>query len=295
MDQGHLLNVFIAGLTSGAIYGLLAVSYNVIFATTGILNFAQGEFLMIGAVVGAFLVVTHSWPVVLSLIAVIVVAMLIGALSERLAVRPALSKGPQAFGWVLSTLGVSLILRSGAALWAGNDIKAFPSIFPEERWSLGGAFITPTQLSLILLLFLVGGGLWWMYGSTTAGHALTAISQDRDAAALRGIPVSSLGMASFAIGAGVAAFAGFMAAPLTSAYPTIGLLFALKGFIAAALGGIPDIRGAVVGGLLLGLIESFGVDFFGAGYRDVIVFALLILVLMLRPQGIFGKHSARRI
>ncbi|GAA4728088.1 branched-chain amino acid ABC transporter permease [Nocardioides endophyticus] len=295
MDQGHLLNVIIAGLTSGAIYGLLAVSYNVIFATTGILNFAQGEFLMIGTVVGAFLVVTHGWAMLPAVVATIALALLVGALSERLAVRPALSKGPNAFGWVLSTLGLSLVLRSGGALLTGNDIKAFPTIFGEGRWSIGAAFITPTQVSIILLLVVVGGGLWWMYGHTTIGHAFSAIAQDRDAAALRGIPVSTLGMASFAIGASVAAIAGFMAAPLTSAYPTIGLLFALKGFIAAALGGIPDIRGAIVGGLLLGLIESFGVDIFGAGYKDAIVFAALILVLMVRPQGIFGQHSARRI
>lgn len=295
MDLERVLSLLVAGLTSGAIYALLAMGYNVIFATTGVLNFAHGELFMVGGMVGVWLFVDQGWPVVLAMVGAVLAAALLGAIEERVAVRPATSKGHSAFGWVLSTLGFAILLRSGAALLLGPEIRPFPSVFPKTRWRFGDVIVTPTQVSLVALAVVAAVGLHRFYTGSTTGRALGAIAQDPEAAALRGLPVARLSMLSFAIGSGLAALTGFFAGPITSAYPSIGFSFALKGFIAAAAGGIPEIRGALVGGLGLGVIEAFGVDLIGAGYRQVVVFAVLLAMLGLRPAGIFGRESVRSV
>jgi branched-chain amino acid transport system permease protein len=295
LDIERVLSLLVAGLTSGAIYALLAMGYNVIFATTGVLNFAHGELFMLGGMIGVWFFVDQGWPVVLAMIAAVLVAAALGALEERIAVRPATSKGHSAFGWVLSTLGFAIILRSGAALLLGPEIRPFPSVFPRTRWQFGDVIVTPTQVSLVVLALVAAVALHRFYSGSTTGRALGAIAQDPEAAALRGLSVNRLSMLSFAIGSGLAALTGFFAGPITSAYPSIGFTFALKGFIAAAVGGIPEIRGALLGGLLLGVIEAFGVDLIGAGYRELVVFAVLLVMLGLRPAGIFGRESVRAV
>ena len=230
-----------------------------------------------------------------ALVVAVLLGAVLGALEERVAVRPATARGHSAFGWVLSTLGFAILLRSGAALLLGPEIRAFPSILPRTHWVIGGVIITPTQVSLVVLAFVVAVGFQLFYDRTIVGRALGAVAQDPEAAALRGIPVKRLSLLSFAIGSGIAALTGFVAAPATSAFPTIGFTFGLKGFIAAAIGGIPEIRGALLGGLALGLIESFGVDLIGAGYRDLVVFAVLLAMLVVRPAGIFGRESIRAV
>lgn len=295
MDLDRFFNITVGGLTNGAIYALLAMGYNVVFATTGILNFAHGELFMVGSMAGVFFFVSIGWPAAAAIVATVAVAAALGAFEERVAVRPATSKGHTAFGWVLSTLGFAIILRSGFALLMGPNIRAFPTIFPNERWDIGGVLISPTQVSLVVLAIVTAIGLNAFYARSLTGRALGAIAQDPEAASLRGIPVNRLSLVSFAISAGIAAMAGFFAAPLTAAYATIGFVFALKGFVAAAVGGIPDIRGALIGGLLLGVIEAFGVDLIGAGYRDMTVFAVLLIMLAVRPAGLFGRESVRAV
>lgn len=290
------INIALSGLAAGAIYALLALSYNVIFATTGVLNFAQGELFMIGTMMAYYFYVSLGWPALIALILTVLIGAAVGAAEDVLAVRPARTRGRGAFGWVLSTLGVAIALRSAFALLFGATTQSVPTIVSSQSIDVGGGILLiPTQLLLIGLAVAATGVLWVFYGRTLVGRALTAVELDREAAALRGVPVGILSTVSFGLGGALAAFAGFFAAPLTGAYPTIGLLFALKGFVAAALGGIPDVRGALVGGLLLGLIESFSIEWVGAGYRNAAIFAALLFILAIKPSGLVGRRAVRAV
>lgn len=295
MELDHFFNLIVAGLTAGSIYALLAMGYNVIFATTGVLNFAHGELFMVGSMVGVSLFTASGWPVLAALVVAVGIAAIVGGAEEPVAVRPATKRGHDAFGWVLSTFGFAIVLRSGAALLFGPELRAFPDIVPGNRWNLNGVFISPTQVSLLVLAIVCAIGLHTFYTRSLLGRALGAVAQDQEAAAFRGIPVARLSIVSFAIGSALAALTGFVAGPLTAAFPTIGLTFALKGFIAAAVGGIPEIKGAILGGLGLGIIEAFGADYIGPGYRDAIVFGVLLLMLAIKPAGIFGRESVRTV
>lgn len=287
----------VSGLAVGAVYALIALGYNVVFSATGILNFAQGEFFMIGTMLGAYLFVTVGLHPIIAVVLVTAFAAVLGVIEERVAVRPAMGdgRGAKSLNWVLPTLGFAILIRSVIALIFGPELQRFPPIVPAHVWELGGAYLSSTQLSLLVLAVGAGFGLHLLYSKTDLGRSLSAISQDADAARLRGLPIARLTAIAFALGSGLAATAGFFAAPFVTASPFIGLVFGLKGFVAAAIGGIPDIRGAVIGGLALGVVESVGADIFGGGYRDTVVFAALILVLLVKPDGILGRGTVRAV
>lgn len=290
-----MLQVIVSGLTSGAIYALIALSYNIIFGASGVLNFAQGALLMTGSVTGAMLIGDRGWPVLAALVVATAVGAFLGALEEIVAVRPATSKGAAAIGWVVATLGFAIVVQAAFALLFGADARAFPAIIDDSSKRFAGAVFNNQQVMLWVVALLVGLGLHVFYRRTRIGWALTAIAHDREAAAMRGIPVDRLALAAFAAGGGLAAMTGFLAGPLIGASPSLGFTYALSGFVAAAAGGIPDVRGAVAGGFALGLMEAIGVDIFGAGYRDVVVFGVLIVVLMVRPHGFFGRGAVRTV
>jgi branched-chain amino acid transport system permease protein len=293
--MANFLQVIIAGLTTGAIYALIALSYNVIFGASGVLNFAQGSLLMVGTMVGAGLYGQHHWPVGLALVVSTLAGAAFAAIEERVAVRPALSRGHGAIGWVVATFGFAIILQAGFSIVMGPDSRAFPSIVDESPHHIGGAVFSYEQVMLVAVALGVGLVLDQFYRRTRVGWALTAIAHDQEAAAMRGIPVSRLALGSFALGGGLVAMTGFLSAPLVGASPTLGFGYALTGFVAAAAGGIPDIRGAVVGGFGVGLIEAVGVRWLGAQYSNLVVFAVLIGVLSLRPQGLFGRRAVRMV
>jgi len=286
-----------SGLAVGAVYALIALGYNVVFSATGILNFAHGEFFMVGTMIGAYLFVDVGLNPILAVILVALLAGLLGVVEERVAVRPAMGdgRGAKSLGWVLPTLGASILIRSVIALIFGPELKRFPPILPDKVWKIGEAYLTSTQLSLIVLAVAAGFGLHLLYDKTDLGRALSAVSQDADAARLRGLPIAALTAIAFALGSGLAAVAGFFAAPFVTASPFTGLVFGLKGFVAAAIGGIPDLRGALLGGLALGVVESVGADIFGGGYRDSVVFAALIVVLLVKPNGLLGRGEVRAV
>jgi branched-chain amino acid transport system permease protein len=292
---GQTLQTLYAGLTTGAIYALVALSYNVIFGASGVLNFAQGGLLMVGAMTGAYLYGQHGWPVGVALLIAVAVGSVTAAIEEKVAVRPALSRGQGAIGWVVATLGFSVVLQAGVSIWLGPDSRPFPAIVSQTPHHLGGAVFTDEQLLLVLTALAVGFILDRFYRRTRVGWALTAISHDQEAAAMRGIPVARLSLAAFALGGALAALTGFLAAPLVGASPTQGFGFALSGFVAAAAGGIPDLRGAVIGGFLVGIVEAAGVTWIGPEYSNVMVFGLLLVVLAVRPQGLFGRRAVRLV
>lgn len=287
----------VSGLAVGAVYALIALGYNVVFSATGILNFAHGEFFMLGTMLGAYLFVTVGLNPIIAVLLVMAIAAILGVIEERVAVRPAMGdgRGPKSLSWVLPTLGAAIMIRSVIALVFGPELQKFPPVFPNHVWEIGGAYLSTTQLSLLVLAVASGFGLHLLYTRTDLGRSLSAVSQDADAARLRGLPITLLTAIAFALGSGLAAMAGFFAAPFVTASPFTGLVFGLKGFVAAAIGGIPDIRGAVIGGLALGVVESLGADLFGGGYRDTVVFATLIVVLLVKPNGLLGRGEVRAV
>jgi branched-chain amino acid transport system permease protein len=295
MTWVRFFNLALAGLTQGAIYAIVACGFNVSYATTGVLNFAHGEFLMLGTMLGVFFYGSLGWPLMISLVLTVALCGGIGALVEVGAVRPALRLGHGAWGWILSTLGVAILLRSIVSLRMGQDLRGFPDLLSRTPKLVGGVRIVPAQILVIVIALLVALGLHLLYERTLVGRALEAVSQDREAAAFRGLPIGALSSTAFGVAAGIAALAGFVAAPLTGASPSVGFPFVLKGFVAAVIGGIPRIDGALAGGLFLGLAEVYGSEYIGASTRNIVVFASLLVFLAFRPQGIFGKVSARTV
>jgi branched-chain amino acid transport system permease protein len=289
------LGLIVAGLTTGAIYALVAMSFNVIFAATGVLNFAQGELFMAGAMLCAFLYTDREIIAPVALVITVVLVAAIAVLEERLAVRQAMRAGRGAMGWVLATLGFSIVTASVFSLVFGPDIRQPSGFFDDNPRAVLGVTFSNQQLSLVVAALLLAAALSAFYRRSITGVAMRAIAQDPEAASMRGIPVSALGAFSFAISGALIGAAGFLSAPVVGAYPSMGFIFALQGFIAAAVGGIPSIKGALIGGFALGVIGSFGADYIGAGYRTTLVFAVLIVVLAIRPAGLFGRLTARAV
>jgi branched-chain amino acid transport system permease protein len=289
------LSVIYQGLAVGSIYALVAMSYNVIFATTGVLNFAQGQLVMVGSMVGVLLFASLGWNPLIALLVTVAVGAVIGALEERIAVRPAKARVGHALGWILATLGVAIVLEAVVGLVLGSDIRTMPDFVWAKPVFVLGVAVLPHRVLLFVIAVGLAVILSGFYRKTLLGRALRATEENRRAASLRGIPVDRVSMLSFAIGGGMAALTGFLAAPITGAYATVGVLFALKGFIAAVIGGIPDIRGALVGGLILGLVEQTAAYYIGPGYRLAAVFAVLLIMLAVMPGGIFSSRSVRAV
>ena len=288
------VNLLISGLGLGAVYALIAIGYNIIFASTNVLNFAQGDLVMVGTFVG-FVMLTGQWHPILALAVAVAAGVLFGMIEERVAVRPAIRRSPSATGWVLATLGVSITLEALASFIFGDRLQYVPDFISAGAIQFNGLFIIPQLVLVVSCAVGLTVLLSWFYRRSRVGQALGAIAQDREAAALRGIPVARLAALAFGIGAGVAALAGFLTGPLTGAYPLVGLLFAFKGFIAAALGGIPSIHGGLIGGLLLGLVEVVAGRFVGNYLQVPIIVLTLLLLLSLRPHGLIAATSARDV
>jgi branched-chain amino acid transport system permease protein len=295
LDVSNEANVVLSGLTQGALYSTVAISFNVTYATTGVLNLAQGEFFMLGSVLGAYISDTFGWPLIPTMLATLVIAGVLGGLEELLAVRPAARRGRGARGWLLSTLGFSILIRSIVSLTIGQDLQPFPDIFSRAPTTVAGVRIVPQQVFVIAVAIAIALGLVALYERTLVGRSLEAVRQDREAAAFRGVPIGLLSTSSFALGGVISALGGFVGAPLTGAAPSIGFPFALKGFIAATIGGMGSVKGALVGGLSLGVVEALASQYVGASYRNAAVFVVLLVVLVGRPQGILGNASVREV
>ncbi len=291
----ELLEALIRGAQTGSIYAMVAIGLNIVFATTNVFNFAHGELVMIGALAGVLLWIEAGWPVLAALAAVVVLAGVLGGVTEVIAVRPAV-RLQAASVWVLATFGMAIVLQTATTMWVTREpgtppSRPFPSFWPgPERFEVLGLQLSVSRLALIPLALLVAAGLVWLLRYTALGRGLGAVSDDRDAAALRGLPVSRLAVSAFVIGGAIAGFAGFVAGPVTGASVDTGLALTLSGFMAAAIGGIPHIGGALVGGLLLGVVEQVAVTYGASQLQAPVALAAVLIVLMIRPQGILGKQ-----
>ncbi len=300
----------INGLVLGSMYALVALGYTMVYGVLNLINFAHGDVLMVGAMVGVTILkivqsVAPDLPGIVKLIIAIVFAIPIcigvNLAIERIAYRK-LRNAPR-LAPLITAIGVSLLLQTFAMMIWGRSPVAFPQVMPQDSIEFFGALITPTQIMLLVLATMAMVGLLLLVEKTKMGRAMRATAENPRVAGLMGVDSNKVIVMTFAIGAALAAVAGVMwGATYSSAQFAMGFLPGLKAFSAAVLGGIGNIYGAMLGGILLGLIESLGAgyigdltgDFLGSQYQDIFAFVVLIIVLTLRPSGIMGERVADR-
>ena len=303
-----LVQQIINGLVLGSVYALVALGYTMVYGIINLINFAHGEVLMVGALV-SWTVVTAlagsglpGWLIMLiSLVAAIIVCGALNFVIEKVAYRP-LRNAPR-LAPLITAMGVSLLLQTLAMIIWKPNYKPYPILLPSEPFDVFGAVINTTQILILVVTALALAGLMLLVNRTRLGRAMRATAENPRVAALMGVRPDTVISATFIIGAALAALAGVMyAANYGSVQHTMGFLPGLKAFTAAVFGGIGNLAGAMLGGVLLGLIESLGAGYIGAltggvlgsHYQDIFAFIVLILVLTLRPQGLLGERVADR-
>ena len=290
--SAQFLQFLLAGLTIGAIYALVALGFSIIYNASQVINFAQGEFVMVGGMATVSLAAA-GLPLPLSIAAAVLLAAAIGLALEKFAVEPA--RGASVVTLIIITIGASILLRGLATLvWDKNihPLKAFSGDAPIQ---IAGATLVPQSLWVLGVALVVVALLGWFFGRTLLGKALLATSHNRLAAELVGINVRHVLLASFGLSAALGAVAGILVAPITFTSWDIGVMLGLKGFAAAILGGMGSGPGAVLGGLVLGIAEAMGAGYVSSAYKDAIAFIVILAVLVFLPSGLLGRRSTDRV
>lgn len=292
MENAELLQLAIAGLKNGSIYALLALGFTIVYAATNVINFAQGEFFMLGGMFAVFALKTLGLPLLAAVPLAVLAVTGVGALFEVLAIRPRRDADQMAL--VIITVGGSLVLSSLARHLFGSDALPLPEFTPGPSLAVAGAAIERQTLWIWGLVLVAVVGLTLLYSRTRLGRAMRACMQNREAARLMGIDTGRVVMISFALAAMLGALAGVAVTPLTSTRFDIGAGIAVKGFAAAILGGLGSPIAAVGGGLLLGLIEQAVIPV-SSSLKDVVAIVVLLTVLFVRPQGLFVRSHREKI
>lgn len=291
MDQ--LLQLLFSGITLGGIYALIAAGFIVVYNITGIINFAQGEFVMLGAMLSISFHNSLDMPLPLAVVMAVVLVSLLGTAMDRLAIFPARHASLVTF--IIITIGIAIAIRGTALLAWGTDPHALPGFASQNAFVAGNVSIA-TQgiwvLALSALCFLV---LHLFFEHTYYGKAVKAAVINPNAARLMGISPQRLSLLAFGAAGAMGALAGAFIAPMTMGSYDMGLMLGLKGFVAAVLGGLSSIYGALLGGILLGVLESLGAGYISSGYRDALAFLILVLILFARPEGLLGKSGGKRV
>lgn len=290
--MGDLLQFIVAGLKSGAIYALVALGFTIVYAATGAINFAQGEFYMVGGMVGFWLTDT-GLPLPFAVVLAIIVTAAVGALFEWLAVRPIASGDPLRI--IMVTIGGSVVLRQAALHLFGGNERPLPPFTEGSSVRLLGAAIERQTLWVWGLTALAVLALAVVYRRTPFGLAMRATAINRDAARLVGVNASAMVTAAFALAAALGALGGLVVAPLTQTAFNVGAGMGVKGFAAAILGGLGNPVAAVGGGLILGLLESLAAGYLDPLYKDAVALVVLLAVLFLRPQGLLGGKGGEKV
>lgn len=292
------MSYLIGGISLGSVYAIIALGYTMVYGIAKMLNFAHGDVIMIGAYVSFFAISSYGLPPVVGILLAMVVCTVLGVVIEKLAYRP-LREAPS-LAVLITAIGISYFLQNAAMLLWTSNTKVFPNAFSALGNSIalfgGQLTVSVTAIITVVMGIVIMILLTWFTGKTKLGKAMRACSEDKEAAQLMGINVNSTISMTFAIGSALAAIAGVL---LCSAYPslnpTTGSMPGIKAFTAAVFGGIGSIPGAMLGGVLLGLIEIFGKAYISTQLSNAIVFAVLIIVLIFKPTGLLGKQTREKV
>jgi len=288
----ELLQFLITGLTLGAMYALAAVGFSMVYAASGLINFAQGEFIMVGGMVAATSYAAGA-PLAVAVLLGISASCLCGVLVEKLAVAPARRADP--ISLIIITMGAALVIRGVVQATLGKDSHGLPAFSGEGVLHIGGATFVPQVLWVLGATLLAAISLAYFFFGTVAGKAMRAVSYNQLAAQLLGIGLKRTMLLAFLISAALGGIGGVVLAPITYTNFDIGTTMALKGFTAATLGGLGSVGGALAGGLVLGVAEALAAGYVSSAYKDAVAFLVLIAVLFVRPQGIFGARASDRV
>jgi branched-chain amino acid transport system permease protein len=287
------VQLLVSGLALGSMYGMVALGYHITWVTSRTMNFAQGTAVMAGAVVAYDCYVGLGWPLLPSLLITLFALVAYGILIERIAVYPFFRAASPA--WLLSTIACGIIAENTAMLLFGKDARAFPSALTQKPILVGGAGFYPQELLIPVVGLLLVGGVQLFYHRTAYGKQLKAVAWNPEAASLMGIHIPRAVMFAYGLSAVLAAVAGVLLAPILNVAATMGTIIGLKAFAVAIIGGLQSSPGIILAGLGYGIVESFVAGYVSTGAREIVGFALVIFVLIVRPWGLLGTRPTRRV
>ncbi len=288
----ELLQFTLAGITSGAIYALVALGFALIYNASHVINFAQGEFVMLGGMV-TWALLAGGIDLPLAIAGAVALTVAVGLALEKLAIEPA--RNADVVTLIIITIGAGIFLRGLTSVTLGKELHALPTFSGNQPLEILGATIMPQSLWILGVTAFIVIALQLFFAYTLLGKAILATSHNRLAARLMGVNVNFVLLLSFGLSALLGAVAGILIAPITATNFEVGIILGLKGFAAAILGGLGSGVGAIVGGLLLGLIESLGAGYISSDYKDAIAFLVILGVLFVMPSGLFGKRGTERV
>lgn len=288
----EFLQFLFSGLTIGATYALAALGFAIIYNASRVINFAQGEFIMLGGM-SAVALTGLGIPLSVAIVLAIAVAGVVGALIEKFAIEPA--GRADVVPLIIITIGASLVVRGLVQVFLGKGTHALGAFSGEKPFVIAGATLLPQSLWVMGVATLVVAALGWFFGYTRLGKAMLATSHNTLAAELVGINTKSVLLLSFVLSGALGAVGGILLAPITYTSYDVGIMLGLKGFVAATLGGLGSGMGAVVGGLLLGVLEAMTAGYISSAYKDAMPFVLILLVLFFMPSGLFGAKTIDRV
>jgi branched-chain amino acid transport system permease protein len=291
--SSEILQYALSGITVGSTYAIIAMGFNIIFNASTIINLAQGEFVMLGGMTTMYMYRFAHLPMPVAVIVAILVVTWVGAAMERAAINTA--KSATVTSLIIITVGASIFLRGVAMLVWGKDSYIYPSFSGDQPIIVGGATILPQAIWILAITTAVMILMRLFFNRTLIGKAMLACASNPGAALLVGIDVKFMTMLSFAISGGMGAIAGIILTPITLTSYDVGVMLGLKGFSAAVLGGLGSGGGSIIGGLVLGIMESFGAGFISSAYKDAIAFIVMLIVLFVRPSGIMGSKEVKRV
>jgi branched-chain amino acid transport system permease protein len=288
----YVAQVVVSGITPGATYALMALGFVLVYKATGVVNFAHGEAVMVGAYTGLLLYRELHLPYVLAFVLTLVVAFALGLVVERIVYRPL--RAAPAVSVILASIALGQIMRSGARIVRGDDLQVFPPVLSTRPMVLGELVVTPLALGVVGLSVLFMSVLAVFFRWFRLGKAMRAVSENQLAASLMGISVPAVFSWTWGLSSLLAGASGVLIAPLVMISPEMGFV-AFKGFVAAILGGFSSIPGTIVGGFLMGILENLAGVFVSTAYKDVISFLFMIGVLALRPAGLLGAAAVKKV
>jgi branched-chain amino acid transport system permease protein len=288
----EFLQFLFSGVTVGATYALAALGFTLIYNASNVINFAQGEFIMLGGML-AVLFTQAGLPLPVALILAIIVPAIVGVVLEKVAIEPV--KGAETVTLIIITIGASLVIRGLVQVFLGKATYSLPAFSGDTPIEILGATLMPQSLWVLGVTALVVVALWYFFNRTLQGKAMLATSFNRLAAELVGINTSWVLFMSFAMSAALGALGGILVTPITLTSYDAGIMLGLKGFVAAVVGGLGSGLGAVLGGLLVGVLEAMGAGYISSSYKDAMPFVLILLILFFKPRGLFGGKSTDRV